>query len=76
MESTAKLFKNGRSQAVRLPRDFRFKGNEVKIRKEGEKLILEPIEKTKWPNGFWDVFKADPGFEIPKPAPSSEFSLD
>jgi len=40
MESTAKLFKNGRSQAVRLPRDFRLKGNEGKIRKEGEKLIL------------------------------------
>ena len=76
MESTAKLFKNGRSQAVRLPRDFRFKGNEVKIRKEGEKLIIEPMEKTKWPNGFWDIFKPDPGFEIPKPTPSNEFSLD
>jgi antitoxin VapB len=76
MESTAKLFKNGRSQAVRLPRDFRFKGNEVKIRKDGDKLIIEPIEKTKWPNGFWDIFKSDPGFKIPKPAPSNEFSLD
>ena len=76
MESTAKLFKNGRSQAVRLPRDFRLKGNEVKIRKEGEKLILEPIEKAKWPNGFWEIFKPDPGFEIPKAAASNEFSLD
>ena len=52
MESTAKLFKNGRSQAVRLPKEFRFEGTEVKIRKEGEKVILEPIEKTKWPDGF------------------------
>ena len=76
MESTAKLFKNGRSQAVRLPRDFRLKGTEVKIRKEGEKVILEPIEKTKWPDGFWDIFKPDPGFEIPKPMPSKKFSLD
>jgi antitoxin VapB len=66
MESTAKLFKNGRSQAVRLPRDFRLKGTEVKIRKEGEKVILEPIEKTKWPEGFWDIFKPDPGFKIPE----------
>jgi antitoxin VapB len=76
MESTAKLFKNGRSQAVRLPKEFRLKGTEVKIRKEGEKVILEPIEKTKWPDGFWDMFKPDPGFEIPKPLPSKEFSLD
>jgi antitoxin VapB len=76
MESTAKLFKNGRSQAVRLPRDFRLKGTEVKIRKEGEKVILEPIEKTKWPDGFWDIFKPDPGFEIPEKMPSKEFSLD
>jgi antitoxin VapB len=76
MESTAKLFKNGRSQAVRLPKDFRLKGTEVKIRKDGEKVILEPIEKTKWPDGFWDIFRPDPGFEIPKPLPSKEFSLD
>jgi antitoxin VapB len=76
MEATAKLFKNGRSQAVRLPRDFRLKGTEVKIRKEGERVILEPIEKTKWPDGFWDIFKPDPGFEIPKPMPSKEFSLE
>jgi len=46
MESTAKIFKNGRSQAVRLPKEFRLKGAEVKIRKEGERVILEPIEKV------------------------------
>lgn len=76
MESTAKLFKNGRSQAVRLPRDFRFKGTEVKIRKEGEKVILEPIEKSQWPEGFWDMFNPDLEFEIPEPMPSKAFSLD
>lgn len=76
MESTAKLFKNGRSQAVRLPKDFRLKGTEVKIRKEGEKVILEPIEKTKWPDGFWDIFRPDPAFELPKPLPSRDFTLD
>jgi len=76
MESTAKLFKNGRSQAVRLPKEFRLKGAEVKIRKEGEKVILEPIEKAKWPDGFWDIFKPDLEFEIPKTVPSKEFSLD
>jgi len=76
MESTAKLFKNGRSQAVRLPKEFRLRGTEVKIRKEGEKVILEPIEKAKWPDGFWNLFRPDLAFEIPKPMPSKEFSLD
>ena len=47
--ATAKLFKNGRSQAVRLPKEFRFEGSEVRIRREGEKVILEPV-----PEGEWD----------------------
>lgn len=42
--TTAKLFQNGKSQAVRLPKQFRFQGNEVKISKQGNKIILEPIE--------------------------------
>ena len=52
MELIAKIFKNGRSQAVRIPKAFRFKGNEVKISKEGDKVILEPLERSKWPEGF------------------------
>ena len=39
---TAKLFRNGRSQAVRLPRQFRFEGDEVRIRKVGDGVLLEP----------------------------------
>jgi len=39
----AKLFRNGRSQAVRLPREFRFEGDEVRIRKVPEGVLLEPI---------------------------------
>ena len=73
---TTELSKNGRSQAVGLPRDFRLKGTEVKTRKEGEKVILESVEITKWLDGFLDIFKPDPGFEIPEPMPSKEFSLD
>lgn len=45
--STAKIFWSGRSQAVRLPKDFRFDTNEVRIRKHGDAVILEPIE-TDW----------------------------
>jgi len=76
MKATAKIFKNGRSQAVRLPKDFRIKGTEVSIRKEGEKIILEPLEKTQWPEGFWDIFTPDLDFQIPKPLPAEEFTLD
>ncbi len=43
----AKLFKNGRSQAVRLPKEFRFKGDHVFIKKEGNKVILMS-EKKRW----------------------------
>ena len=76
MESTAKLFKNGRSQAVRLPKEFRFEGDEVKIRKKGKQVILEPLEKNVWPRGFWTKFIHDPDFEIPKPLPAKKIDLD
>jgi len=41
---TAKLFMNGRSQAVRLPKAFRFEGNEVFIRRIGNAVVLIPVE--------------------------------
>ncbi len=40
-KSTAKLFQNGRSQAVRLPKEFRFEGKEVRIRRVPEGVLLE-----------------------------------
>ncbi len=47
MTATAKLFTNGRSQAVRIPKDLAFEGiDEVLVRKVGNKLVLEPIRKT------------------------------
>jgi len=39
----AKIFWSGRSQAVRLPKDFRFEGEEVRIRRRGNAVILEPM---------------------------------
>ncbi len=39
----AKIFWSGRSQAVRLPKDFRFEGDEVRIRRHGNAVILEPL---------------------------------
>ena len=43
--TTAKVFWTGRSQAVRLPRAFRFEGEEVRIRRHGEAVILEPVAR-------------------------------
>ena len=40
---TAKVFWSGRSQAVRLPKDFRFDAVEVRIRRHGNAVILEPL---------------------------------
>jgi antitoxin VapB len=42
---TAKIFWTGRSQAVRLPKEFRFEADEVRIRRQGNAVILEPIAK-------------------------------
>ncbi|MCL8266055.1 MULTISPECIES: AbrB/MazE/SpoVT family DNA-binding domain-containing protein [Leptospira] len=47
---TAKLFINGRSQAVRLPKEFQFTGDDVLIQKVGEAVILVPKNKA------WNVF--------------------
>lgn len=43
---TAKLFRNGDSQAVRLPKEFRFSGTEVQIRKCGDAVVLLPLEPS------------------------------
>jgi antitoxin VapB len=44
---TAKLFKHGRSQAVRLPKEFRMAGTEVRVRRIGRCVLLEPIEQDR-----------------------------
>jgi antitoxin VapB len=41
----AKLFRNNKSQAVRIPADFELPGDRVLIRRDGEKLILEPVRR-------------------------------
>ena len=49
----AKLFMTGRSQAVRLPKEFRFAGESVLVRREGRAVILEP---DGWPEGWVESF--------------------
>ncbi|MBW0435471.1 AbrB/MazE/SpoVT family DNA-binding domain-containing protein [Leptospira yasudae] len=49
----AKIFKNGDSQAIRLPKDYRFKGKEVYIRKDGDNVILTPVDDVV--DRFWNT---------------------
>ena len=44
--TTAKVFWSGRSQAVRLPKEFRFNTSEVSIEKRGTRIILEPVAEN------------------------------
>ncbi len=75
--STAKIFKNGRSQAVRLPKEFRFEGEEVKIRRRGKEVILEPVKRRSWPRGYWTSWGSVPDdFQAPAPLPSGRRPID
>ena len=73
---TAKLFRNGGSQAVRLPKGFSFEGNEVRITQEGRKVILEPIEKRSWPEGYWQSWQGLDLEEVPARLPNPVDALD
>lgn len=57
---TAKLFWSGRSQAVRLPKDYRLEGQEVRIRRHGAAVILEPIAQDwRWLDELDGALDAD-----------------
>jgi antitoxin VapB len=57
----AKLFQNGRSQAVRLPKEFRFEGDRVRIRKVAQGVLLEPLipDTNRWFEEL-DQFNSEP----------------
>ena len=69
----AKLFKHGGSQAVRLPKQYRFVGQrEVRIRREGERVVLEPIRR-KWSQQFLKLAGSAEDLPYPgEPAPADE----
>lgn len=46
MSKLAKIFINGRSQAVRLPQEFRFSGSQVRVSRQGHGVLLEPLAAT------------------------------
>lgn len=44
-ERHVRLFRNGKNQALRIPREFELPGNEAVIHREGDRLIVEPVKK-------------------------------
>ncbi len=59
---TAKVFMSGRSQAVRIPKEFRFEGDEVTIHRSGASLVLTPAKKRTW-DVFFEKYTC-PDFEL------------
>ncbi len=75
----AKLFRHGGSQAERLPKAFRFEGEEVEVRREGNRVILEPVKEDVRPPtpeeraAFWARFDALRGDDVLVRPPQPEF---
>jgi antitoxin VapB len=66
--ATAKLFRNGRSQAVRLPREFRFEGDRVRVRRVSDGVLLERMisDPREW---FAELDRQKSGTFMPEGAP-------
>ncbi len=62
-QKLAKVFRNGRSQAVRLPKEFRFESDRVRVRRHGNGILLEPVISviSKW-FAELDSLNAEPFF--------------
>lgn len=76
-DDVAKVFWSGRSQAIRLPREYRLSCREVSIHREGNKLVLEPsiepTDKNGWPRSFWELFGSLPeDFDVGDRNPAHE----
>jgi antitoxin VapB len=63
-KTRTKIFQNGGSQAVRLPKECRLDGPEVMVHRQGQKVIIEPVDE--WPNEFRACLGAWP-HDIPRP---------
>jgi len=68
---TARIFQSGRSQAVRLPKEFRFAGTEVGVRHFGNGVLLLPIDDP------WETLEAalaafEPGFVLTREQPAAQ----
>ena len=59
-----KVFTNGGSQAVRVPKEFKFESGEVEIWKVGDVVSMRAVKKREWPKGFFESIRiTDPAFK-------------
>ena len=72
---TAKLFKNGQSQAVRLPKEFRMAGDEVYIKKQGEAIVLLPKQNS-WKSLFDSLDHFAKDFKMERNQPKEDQRRD
>ena len=72
---TAKLFKNGQSQAVRLPREFRFEGDSVNIKRVGNAVVLLP-QNEPWETLFDALEQFSPDFMDERQQPKQQMRQD
>ena len=71
-ERRVRVFKNGRNQAVRIPREFQLPGNDVIMRKEGDRLIIEPVPAKSLLTVLAELKPLQEEFPpIPDPAPDA-----
>jgi antitoxin VapB len=56
---TTTLFTNGRSQAVRIPKELRLEGSEVSIRRLGDGVFVVPVKASAWPEGFFENIRIE-----------------
>lgn len=68
---TAKIFKTGRSQAVRLPKEYRFDGEEVYIKRVGNAVVLLP-KPSDWSALLASLDMFEPGFRIERDQPKEQ----
>lgn len=76
--NTAKVFWTGRSQAVRLPKEFRLAGTSVRIRRRGAAIVLEPLPRDwTWLDSLSRQFDPDAkAAALEKPSPQKRSSVD
>ena len=68
---TARLFQSGRSQAVRLPKEYRFAGTEVVVKHFGNGVLLLPVDDP-WQTLAAGLAAFEPGFEITREQPEKQ----
>ena len=68
---TARLFQSGRSQAVRLPKEYRFAGTEVVVKHFGNGVLLLPVDDP-WQTLAAGLDAFEPGFEITREQPDEQ----